>query len=143
MVFRLYILIDKDSEVGYPYVAVSEETKHVIFIGEDWIALDEYHEIDDRPLIFESYMATSRTVRFDFLGFYQSLKEFINQGYYEFTANFGRKKYISVRYTSGKDPEIFDKNELIYLSRPRKKGRPLVEHFSGMEKLWKETFEKL
>ncbi len=143
MVFRLYILIDKDSEVGYPYVAVSEETKHVIFIGEDWIALDDYHAVDDRHLIFESYMATSRTVTFDFSGFYQSLKDFTNQGYYEFTANFRRKKYISVRYTSGKDPEIFDKSEVIYLSRPRKKSRQLAEHFTGMEKLWKQTFEKL
>ena len=69
--FVLYILVDKDSELGYPYVGMSEDTKHLIFIADDHIGIDDYHEVDERALVIKSYMPTSRHFTFDFFDFHQ------------------------------------------------------------------------
>lgn len=138
--FVLYILVDKDSELGYPYVGVSEDTKHLIFIGNDLIAIDNYHEADERRLIIKSYVRTSRYFTFDFFYFHHVVKEYTDQGFYELTANFTGRKGLMLRYTTG-NIDKFDKNELIYISRPKKSARKLAEQFHHLQEIWKNAFE--
>ncbi len=146
LIFRLYMLIDKDSELGYPYVAMSDDTKHVLFIDEDCIAFEDYAEdcvdVDDKALVAESYVLTSRYFTFDFYHFHSLVKEFTNNGFYEFSANFTGRKNYRFRYTS-KKKDKFDKNERVYIGRPKKAARQMIKHFPKMEEIWEQTFENL
>ena len=120
--FQLYLLINPDAPVRYPYVAISKQTPRVIFISDEQINILDPAEI----LFFESdYVPLMRSFDFD-MGLLDTLvKDYIGPLDYAILTRFNELKHITLTYHSptNESPKDYD----IYLGYPSETALTLIE----------------
>lgn len=129
--FQLYMLINKDSPIRYPYVAISKETSRIIFISEEQANILDPSEI----LFFETdYLPLSRFILFDLDLLDILVKNYIGPLDYHILTRFTEEKHITLTYHSpnNEGPKDYD----IYTGYPNERAVKLVEAvFPMMEKI--------
>lgn len=129
--FPLHLLINKDSPIRYPYVAISKETPRIIFISEEQVNILDPSEI----LFFETdYLPLSRFLTFDLDLLDTLVKNYIGPLDYHILTRFTEEKHITLTYHSptNEGPKDYD----IYTGYPDERAVKLVEAiFPMMEKI--------
>ena len=119
--FQLYLLINPDAPVRYPYVAISKETERVIFISQEQVNILDPAEI----LFFETdYIPLSRSFEFD-LGILDLLvTNYIGPLDYSILIRFNEDRHITLTYHSptNEAPKDYD----IYEGYPNKRAIELI-----------------
>ena len=120
--FQLYLLVNNDALMRYPYVAVSEGIERIIFISEEQLVI--IHPED--AVFFETdYITTSRSFEFDLEAFDVLIKNYIGPLEYNIIIRFNEEKHITLTYHSptNEGPKDYD----IFTGYPEKRARKLVE----------------
>lgn len=120
--FQLYLLINPDAPVRYPYVAISEQTPRVIFISDDQVNILDPAEI----LFFESdYVPLMRSLDFDLDLLDTVVTNYIGPLDYAILTRFNEHKHITLTYHSptNESPKDYD----IYLGYPSERALKLIQ----------------
>ena len=136
--FQLYLLVNKDSPVPYPYAATSSYTKRLMFISEhDILVIDP-----EDALFFETdYLSTSRTFEFDMENLDRLVKNYIGPLDYNIITRFNEEKHITLTYHSptNEAPKDYD----IYTGYPEARAQKLVEDLYPLMEAIKQTVFQL
>ena len=120
--FQLYLLINPDAPVRYPYAAISKETQRIILIAEEQVNILDPSDI----LFFETdYLPLMRSIEFD-LGLLDTLvKNYIGPLDYHILTRFNEEKHITLTYHSptNEAPKDYD----IYIGYPNECALQLIE----------------
>ncbi len=131
--FQLYLLINEDAVIRYPYVAISPEVKRVLFISEQQVNL-----LDPSDLIFfeSDYLPTSRFVQFDLLLLDTLVQTYTGQQEYSIITRFTAEKHITLTYHSptNERPKEYD----IFTGYPDARAEKLVEEIYPLMNAVKE-----
>ncbi len=135
--FQLYLLINPDAPVRYPYVAISKETHRIILISEKQVNILDPSEI----LFFETdYLPVSRTLEFDLDLLDRLVKNYIGPLDYHILTRFTKEKHITLTYHSptNEAPKDYD----IYIGYPDERALALVEAVYPMIKKLVEVIDR-
>ncbi len=120
--FQLYLLINPDAPVRYPYVAISKQTQRIIFISDEQVNILDPAEI----LFFEAdYVPLMRFFDFDLELLDTLVKNYIGPLDYAILTRFNEHKHITLTYHSptNESPKDYD----IYLGYPSERALQLIE----------------
>jgi hypothetical protein len=138
ILFRLYLLISKDSPLIYPYVATSESDKRLMFISEEDVLIVDPSD----ALFFETdYLPLSRSFEFDMDELDKLVKNYIGPLDYHIITRFNEEKHITLTYHSptNEAPKDYD----IYVGYPEARARKLVEDIYPLMTAVKQTVFQL
>ena len=122
VLFQLYLLINPDAPVRYPYVAISKQTHRIILISEEQVNILDPAEI----LFFETdYLPVTHTLEFDLTLLDTLVKNYIGPLDYNILTRFTKEKHITLTYHSptNEAPKDYD----IYIGYPDDRAQKLVE----------------
>ncbi len=125
--FQLYLLINPDAPIRYPYVAISNETKRIIFISEEQVTILDPADI----LFFESdYQLLTHSFAFDLILLDTLVKNYIGPLDYSILTRFNEDKHITLTYhaPTNEAPKDYD----IYLGYPNERALQLIERIYPM-----------
>ncbi len=127
VLFQLYLLINPDAPVRYPYVAISKQTQRIILISEQQVNILDPAEI----LFFESdYLPVTQTLEFDLELLDTLIQNYIGPLDYNMLTRFTKEKHITLTYHSptNEAPKDYD----IYIGYPDDRAQELVERVYPM-----------
>ena len=131
VLFQLYLLINPDAPVRYPYMAISKETHRIIFISEEQVNILDPSDI----LFFETdYLPVARSMEFDLALLDSLVKNYIGPLDYNILTRFNEEKHITLTYHSptNEGPKDYD----IYSGYPNERALQLIEAvYPMMQKL--------
>lgn len=136
--FQLYLLVNKDSPVPYPYAATSQHTKRLMFISENDIVIIDPED----ALFFETdYLSTSRSFEFDMENLDMLVKKYIGPLDYKIITRFNEEKHITLTYHSptNEAPKDYD----IYIGYPEARAQKLIEDLYPLMEAIKRTVFQL
>jgi len=96
------MLINKDSAIGYTYVAFSMDTNKVINISKEHISIDNILK-EDAEFYDEDYIPTSRELNFDMQYLDDLFENIIGHTNYSLIVRFNKKKEITFTYRTKAD----------------------------------------
>ena len=131
VLFQLYLLINPDAPVRYPYMAISKETHRIIFISEEQVNILDPSDI----LFFETdYLPVARSMEFDLALLDSLVKNYIGPLDYNILTRFNEEKHITLTYHSptNEGPKDYD----IYSGYPNERALQLIDAvYPMMQKL--------
>lgn len=134
--FQLYMLINPDAPVRYPYVAISKETPRIILLSGQQVTILDPSEI----LFFETdYIPVTGFIEFDLALLDLLVKNYIGPLDYTILTRFNKKKHITLTYHSptNEAPKDYD----IYIGYPDERALKLVETVYPMIEKLKEFID--
>lgn len=134
--FQLYLLINPDAPVRYPYVAISKDSPRIMFISEEQVNILDPSEI----LFFETdYIPVTGFIEFDLALLDSLVKQYIGPLDYSILTRFNEEKHITLTYHSptNEAPKDYD----IYLGYPDDRALKLVQAIYPMIEKLKELIE--
>ncbi len=136
--FRLYLLVNKDTLLVYPYAATSAMDSRLIFISEEDVLIIDPSD----ALFFETdYLPTSRSFEFDLDALDILVKKYIGPLDYNIITRFTEEKHITLTYHSptNEAPKDYD----IYIGYPDARAEKLVETIYPLMESIKQTVFQL
>ena len=133
ILFQLYLLINPDAPIRYPYVAICKQTHRIIFISEEQVTILDPSDI----LFFETdYLPVARSMEFDLALLDSLVKNYIGPLDYNILTRFNEEKHITLTYHSptNEGPKDYD----IYSGYPNERALQLIDAvYPMMQKLRK------
>ncbi|MES2332265.1 MAG: hypothetical protein V4539_21835 [Bacteroidota bacterium] len=120
--FHLYLLVNDEALMRYPYVAASPGISRLIFISEEQVLIIN---AEDAVFFETDYMTTSRSFEFNLEAFDVLIKNYIGPLEYNIITRFNEEKHITLTYHSpnNEGPKDYD----IFTGYPEKRAQKLVE----------------